>query len=63
MWPGLKRSVRGFEKLARVYGGDVSRLLDITRFSLFFDRVVDITKAVNTIIADPEVQVVRARNR
>jgi hypothetical protein len=63
LWPGLKRCTRGFEKLARVYGGDVSRMLDITRFSLFFDSVDDITAALNIIMADEEVKVVRVRNR
>lgn len=38
-------------------------MLDITRFSLCFDCVADMTKALNIIMADEEVKVVRVRDR
>jgi hypothetical protein len=61
-WPLLKLSSRCFEKLARSYRGQVSRLLDITRFSLWFDRIEDITTALNCIMSDPQVHLLRIKN-
>jgi len=61
-WPVLKRSRRCFEKLTRAYSYDVSRLLDISRFSLFFDRIQDLTMALGTLMSDPDVMLMRARN-
>jgi hypothetical protein len=62
-WPVLKPSTRCFEKLARAYKGKASRLLDITRLSLYFDRIEDITMALGAIMTDTEVQLLRAKNR
>ena len=62
-WPVLKRSTRCFEKLARAYKGKASRLLDITRLALYFDRIEHITMALGAIMTDPDVQLLRAKNR
>lgn len=61
-WPVLKRSVRCFEKLTRSYKGQVSRLCDVARISLYFDRIQDVTFALGVIMTDPEVQIMRAKN-
>jgi hypothetical protein len=62
-WPPLKKYKRGIEKLARVYGGDVSRLVDITRFSLYFDSFTDLTLALGVIVGDFEIKVERVKSR
>lgn len=62
-WPPLKKFTRGIEKLARVYGGDVSRLVDITRFSLYFDSFTDLTLALGVIVGDFEIKVERVKSR
>ena len=56
-WPTLKKHKRGIEKLARGYKGDVSRLVDITRFSLFFDTFTDLTQALGVIVTDFDIKV------
>ena len=61
-WPVLKRSARAFEKLARVYKGNVSRVCDIARISLYFDKIEDITMVLGVIMTDSEVQLLRAKN-
>jgi len=61
-WPILKRSARSFEKLARVYKGNVSRVCDIARISLYFDKIEDITMVLGAIMTDSEVQLLRAKN-
>ena len=60
--PVLKRSGRVFEKLARSYKGDVSRLCDIARISVYFDKIQDITMAIGMIMTDSEVQLLRVKN-
>lgn len=62
-WPPLKSFNRGIEKLARVYGGDVSRLVDITRFSLYFDSFADLTLALDVIVVDFDIKVERVKSR
>jgi len=62
-WPLIKRSSRAVEKLARVYNGDVSRLGDIVRFSLFFDTFTDLTQALGCIVTDFDVKVERVKSR
>jgi hypothetical protein len=60
-WPTLKKHKRGIEKLARGYKGDVSRLVDITRFSLFFDTFTDLTQALGVIVTDLDIKVKNQR--
>ena len=62
VWPCIKRSTRSFQKIARVYNRRVSRLLDMTRFSIFFDSIEDLTISLQTIAADPNVQLLRVKN-
>lgn len=62
VWPCIKRSQRSFQKIARVYNRRVSRLLDMTRFSIFFDSIEDLTISLQTITADPNVQLLRVKN-
>ena len=62
-WPKLKRFNRGFEKLARVYNGDVSRLSDVCRFSLYFDTFTDLTQALGIIVTDTDIKVERVKCR
>jgi hypothetical protein len=62
-WPTLKKHKRVIEKLARGYKGDVSRLVDITRFSLFFDSFTDLTQALGVIVTDFDIKVERLKSR
>ena len=59
----LKRVDRVIEKAVRSYKGDVSRICDIVRQCIAFDAVHDICRAIQAIDADPEIQVVRIKNR
>jgi hypothetical protein len=59
----LKRVDRVIEKVVRSYKGDVSRICDIVRQCIAFDAVHDISRAIQAIDADPEIQVVRIKNR
>jgi len=61
-WPCIKRSVRSFQKVARVYNRRISRLLDVTRFSIFFDCIEDLTVSLQTIMIDPSIQLLRVKN-
>ncbi len=59
----LKRVDRVIEKVVRSYKGDVSRVSDIVRQCIVFDTVHDICEAIRVLGADPEIQVVRIKNR
>jgi len=59
----LKRVDRVIEKVVRSYTGDVSRVSDIVRQCIVFDTVHDICEAIRMLGADPEIQVVRIKNR
>jgi hypothetical protein len=59
----LKRVDRVIEKVVRSYQGDVSRICDIVRQCIAFDTVHDICEAVRAMGTDPEIQVVRIKNR
>jgi len=62
-WGKLKGVGRAVEKLIRSYGEDVSRLLDVCRQSIIFDSVGDVADCLQLILSDPDVSVVRLRNR
>ncbi len=47
----------------RSYGGDVSRLVDVCRQSIVFDRPEDLAACLRAVAADPEVVVHRVKNR
>ncbi len=59
----LKRVDRVIEKVVRSYNGDVSRVSDVVRQCIVFDTVHDICEAIRALGADPEIQVVRIKNR
>jgi hypothetical protein len=59
----LKRVDRVIEKVVRSYKGDVSRICDIVRQCIAFDAVNDICRAIQAIDTDPEIRVVRIKNR
>jgi hypothetical protein len=61
---GVLKSVdRSVEKLARVYKGNVSLLLDVVRQCIVFQSVTDMLEALRIIKADVDVDVVRIKNR
>jgi len=62
-WGKLKKLTRAVEKLMRVYREDVSKLLDVCRQSIVFDRISDLTVCLRAIMNDPEVEIVRIKNR
>jgi len=62
-WAKIKAPERASEKVLRSYKGDVSRLLDICRQSIVFRTLADMTACLCAIIDDPEVRVVRVKNR
>jgi hypothetical protein len=62
-WSGLKRVSRAIEKSIRSYGQDVSRLLDICRQAIVFEGFRDLSACLGLIAADPDVQILRIKNR
>ena len=54
---------RSVEKLARVYKGNVSLLLDVVRQCIVFQSIADMLEALRIIEADVDVDVVRIKNR
>jgi len=59
----LKVPTRAVEKTQRVYGGDCSRLLDICRECLVFDVLEDLVAMLDRLRQDPEIEIVRIKNR
>ena len=62
-WGKIKGIPRSIEKLLRSYGSDPSKLLDVCRQSIVYDSVADLCHGVKAIQEDPEVFVVRCKNR
>ncbi len=62
-WTRRKRAPRLLEKLQRAYGGEAARLGDVCRESIVFDGAANLAKCLEAIMADPEAQVVRIKNR
>jgi hypothetical protein len=58
-----KRRARAIEKVFRIYGGDATRLRDMVRSSLVFERVAEVTKCLEIILRDKRVTVVEIKNR
>lgn len=46
-----------------MYNGDVSRLSDVCRFSLYFDTFTDLTQALGIIVTDTDIKVERVKCR
>lgn len=62
-WATLKSPLRAVEKLVRAYQNDSSRLLDLVRQSIIVDNVEDVIRCLELVMADPELVVVRIKNR
>jgi hypothetical protein len=58
----LKKPGRALGKLATRYGGDPSRLVDLCRQRLVFDRAADLVTCLGAMRADPSVEILRVRN-
>ena len=58
-----KRRKRAIEKVWRGYQGDATRLRDLVRCSLVFETVEHMEAAVDVILSDPSVQILRVKNR
>jgi hypothetical protein len=58
-----KRRKRAIEKVWRGYKGDATRLRDLVRCSLVFDSVEQLEAAIDVIITDPAVDILRVKNR
>ena len=62
-WGKLKGIPRSIEKLLRSYDADPSKLLDVCRQTIVYDSVKDLCDGLKAIRDDPEVFVVRCKNR
>mmetsp|Transcript_47463 Transcript_47463/g.74169 ORF Transcript_47463/g.74169 Transcript_47463/m.74169 type:complete len:382 (+) Transcript_47463:1-1146(+) len=62
-WADLKSSSRSIEKIARVYRMDVSRLLDVCRQAIIFESMGDLVRCLQAIEVDPDIHIVRLKNR
>uniref|UniRef100_A0A7S0VV58 Uncharacterized protein n=1 Tax=Hemiselmis tepida TaxID=464990 RepID=A0A7S0VV58_9CRYP len=62
-WTAIKSIGRATEKVVRSYGGDVSRLVDVCRESIVFENVSDLTRCLQLICEDPDLEVLRVKNR
>lgn len=59
----LKDPLRAVEKCHRVYGDDASLLLDVCRELLVFQDLTDLLAMVKRLRQDPELIIVRIKNR
>ena len=62
-WCRLKSVPRAVEKVIRAYGLDVSRLVDVCRQAIVFEELKDISACLGSITADPDVAILRIKNR
>ena len=58
----LKDPARAVAKVATCYGGDVSRLTDVCRARVLFDRVEDLVALLQAVRGEECVHIVRLRN-
>ena len=58
----LKDPARAVEKVVICYGGDASRLVDVCRGRLCFDRVEDLVCCLEAIHIEAGVQILRVKN-
>eukprot|EP00960_Hanusia_phi_P073965 768128-Hanusia_phi.AAC.3 len=61
--PSLKSVSRAIQKVIRSYNGDVSRLMDIVRYALIFEDICELSRAVDILLEDPHIEVMRVKNR
>ena len=59
----LKGTERAIQKTLRCYGGDCGRLLDVCREILVFDTLLDLIAMLQTLRDDPDVKIMRIKNR
>jgi len=62
-WAQMKKPLRAVEKAIQTYRGDVSRLLDITRQTIYFQDIEHISTCLGAIWQDEEIVVERIKNR
>ncbi|EKX30866.1 hypothetical protein GUITHDRAFT_122928 [Guillardia theta CCMP2712] len=62
-WAPMKSVDRAVEKLVRSYNNDVSRLLDVVRQCIVFEQLEDLCECLERILGDPEIVVMRIKNR
>ena len=62
-WAKPKTAHRAVEKLHRSYSGDVSRLLDCCRQSIYFDTLDSLFACLQVIVQDTCVELIRVNNR
>ena len=58
-----KRRKRAIEKVWRGYAGDATRLRDLVRCSLVFDTFAQMEAALDLILADSAIRILRVKNR
>mmetsp|Transcript_28598 Transcript_28598/g.44803 ORF Transcript_28598/g.44803 Transcript_28598/m.44803 type:complete len:393 (-) Transcript_28598:835-2013(-) len=63
MFASMKQESRAIEKALRSYRNDVSFLTDLARQSIVFEKVVDLRMCFDAIHQDPDLIVVRLKNR
>lgn len=61
-WTKLKQVDRAIEKAMLCYNSDVSRLLDISRQRIVFDRIQDLETCFQRIAQDQEISLCRIKN-
>ena len=59
--PGLKGKERTMEKIAADYGGDASRIMDLSRASIVYDNFDSLQKGLAAL--EGKVEIVRDKNR
>ena len=59
----LKPTERALEKLLRSYNCEVSRLLDVCRQSIVFEKPSDVAACLQVMAGDGELEIVRMKNR
>lgn len=59
----LKSHHRAVEKTLLCYGGDCSFLVDVCRDMMVFERVDDISEMLDRMRQDPQIKIVRIKNR
>jgi hypothetical protein len=59
---GMKSLGRTLEKITADYGGDASRIIDLTGASIYYDSVDELVKGYQAVEANPFFNVVRVKN-
>jgi hypothetical protein len=59
---GMKSLGRTLEKIAADYGGDASRIIDLTGASIYYDSVDELIQGYQAVEANPFFNVVRVKN-